>query len=141
MLPKTSWSDPGHPSLFQYQPVENTTEYLDDDDEDSKEEEEDTRGITWNNIIFLPFNPVFKLIVLCCAIVKVVIGPIQAVFPTIYCDDDRVQSSGMVILKFSYLYICDIIYGIDTFFHILHNGEARRRRARKIRREEISIPS
>ncbi|KAF9415416.1 hypothetical protein HW555_006943 [Spodoptera exigua] len=76
--------------------------------------------IEWSNLIFLPFHPVFKLFVLVTVFIKVMLGPIQAVYPIIYCNDVMDYHPVLICIKYSYWYLCDVIYGIDTFLHIVH---------------------
>ncbi|KAH9636000.1 hypothetical protein HF086_005852 [Spodoptera exigua] len=76
--------------------------------------------IEWSNLIFLPFHPVFKLFVLVTVFIKVMLGPIQAVYPIIYCNDVMDYHPVLISIKYSYWYLCDVIYGIDTFLHIVH---------------------
>ncbi|XP_045498248.1 uncharacterized protein LOC123696222 [Colias croceus] len=90
--------------------------YEDDEDEELNEDQ----NICWSNLLFLPFNPTFKAIVLVVVIIKTVLGPIQAVYPIVYCWDTLDYDTSLILLKSAYLYLCDPIYSIDTLLHILH---------------------
>ncbi|CAG4956404.1 unnamed protein product [Colias eurytheme] len=90
--------------------------YEDDEDEELNEDQ----NIRWSNLLFLPFNPTFKAIVLVVVIIKTVLGPIQAVYPIVYCWDTLDYDTSLILLKSAYLYLCDPIYSIDTLLHILH---------------------
>uniref|UniRef100_A0A2H1VVY2 SFRICE_007402 n=1 Tax=Spodoptera frugiperda TaxID=7108 RepID=A0A2H1VVY2_SPOFR len=76
--------------------------------------------IEWSNLIFLPFQPVFQLFVLLSVIVKVLLGPIQSVYPIVYCGEVMDQTPVLLFIKYCYWYFCDALYGIDTFLHIVH---------------------
>uniref|UniRef100_A0A2H1WZX0 SFRICE_009550 n=1 Tax=Spodoptera frugiperda TaxID=7108 RepID=A0A2H1WZX0_SPOFR len=76
--------------------------------------------IEWSDLIFLPFHPVFKLFVLAAVLIKVMLGPIQAVYPIVYCNDVMDYHPVLIGIKYCYWYFCDSIYGIDTFLHIVH---------------------
>ncbi|XP_038210062.1 uncharacterized protein LOC119830942 [Zerene cesonia] len=91
--------------------------YYEDDEEDELEEDQ---NICWSNLLFLPFNPTFKAIVLVVVIIKTVLGPIQAVYPIVYCWDTLDFDTNLILLKSAYLYLCDPIYSVDTLLHILH---------------------
>ncbi|XP_052741512.1 uncharacterized protein LOC112050590 [Bicyclus anynana] len=98
-----------------------------DDEEESDSEE---TNIRWSNLIFLPFNPVFNSVVVTMVIIKTILGPIQSVYPIVYCWNTMDYVPFLVWIKILYLYICDPIYGVDTFLHILHRqvtDEAMRR--------------
>ncbi|XP_072948799.1 uncharacterized protein [Epargyreus clarus] len=90
---------------------------------DEDEEEfalEDDNGIQWSNIIFLPFHSVFKLFVLISVIIKTILGPIQSVYPIVYCWNVMSLNPHLHIIQYLYMYCCDPIYGIDTFLHMVH---------------------
>ncbi|CAK1556427.1 unnamed protein product [Leptosia nina] len=93
------------------------SKYYDDDEE---EEVDGDQIIHWSNLLFLPFNPTVKAIVLIAVIIKTVMGPIQAVYPIVYCWDTLDYDTSLILLKGAYLYLCDPIYSIDTLLHILH---------------------
>ncbi|XP_022838087.1 uncharacterized protein LOC111365121 [Spodoptera litura] len=76
--------------------------------------------IEWSDLIFLPFHPVFKLFVLVAVLIKVMLGPVQAVYPIVYCNDVMDYHPVLIGIKYCYWYFCDSIYGIDTFLHIVH---------------------
>nr|XP_032517842.1 LOW QUALITY PROTEIN: uncharacterized protein LOC116770465 [Danaus plexippus plexippus] len=101
------------------------TSYEDEKEEEEEEEESEEINFRWRNLIFLPFHPFFKGIVIYIVIIKTILGPINAVFPIIHC-----WKTPLYTFKFCYLYLCDPIIGIDTFLHILHRqvtDEAMRR--------------
>ncbi|KAH9636001.1 hypothetical protein HF086_005853 [Spodoptera exigua] len=88
---------------------------------ESKTETLEESKIEWSNLIFLPFHPVFQLFVLCSVFLKVVLGPIQSVYPIVYCSDVMDRTPVLLFIKYCYWYFCDAIYGIDTFLHIVHS--------------------
>ncbi|XP_030020261.2 uncharacterized protein LOC115440191 [Manduca sexta] len=90
-----------------------------EDEEDDEELLEETH-IEWSNLIFLPFHPVFKLAVLFSVIVKSILGPIQSVYPIVYCSNVMDRDPFLFFIKYFYWYCCDAIYGVDTFLHIVH---------------------
>ncbi|CAH4027134.1 unnamed protein product [Pieris brassicae] len=92
------------------------THYYEDDEDDLDSEE----NIQWSNLLFLPFNPTFKAIVLVVVILKTILGPIQAAYPIVYCWDTMDYDTSLSLIKFAYLYLCDPIYSVDTLLHILH---------------------
>ncbi|XP_045487137.1 uncharacterized protein LOC110995240 [Pieris rapae] len=92
------------------------TNYYEDDEEDLDGEQ----NIQWSNLLFLPFHPTFKAIVLVVVILKTILGPIQAAYPIVYCWDTLDYDTSLSLIKFAYLYLCDPIYSIDTLLHILH---------------------
>ncbi|XP_045772841.1 uncharacterized protein LOC123872557 [Maniola jurtina] len=99
-------------------------------DEEDEEADSDETYISWSNLIFLPFHPVFKCLVVTVVIIKTILGPIQSVYPIVHCWDTMNYEPFLVLIKILYLYICDPIYGVDTFLHILHRqvtDEAMRR--------------
>nr|XP_049707437.1 uncharacterized protein LOC110381372 isoform X2 [Helicoverpa armigera] len=77
-------------------------------------------GIQWSNLIFLPFHPIFEMFIVFGVCIKVVLGPIQAVYPIVYCSELMEKHSFLTFIKYFYLYFCDSLYGIDTFLHIVH---------------------
>ncbi|CAH0398459.1 unnamed protein product [Chilo suppressalis] len=94
------------------------TKFDDSDQEDDDVPEEN--HITWSDLFFLPFHPVFKLIVLMSVIVKCMLGPIQAVYPIIHCSDVIDKNLYLSVMKYFYTYFSDVIYFLDTFLHIIH---------------------
>ncbi|CAK1580027.1 unnamed protein product [Parnassius mnemosyne] len=101
--------------------------YEDDEDDDSPLEE---NYIRWSNLLFLPFHPVAKLLVLLSVIVKSILGPLQSIYPIVYCWDVLDRNIYLWLIKAFYFYGCDLIYGIDTCLHIMHRqvtDEAMRR--------------
>ncbi|XP_052757633.1 uncharacterized protein LOC113519257 [Galleria mellonella] len=108
--------------------LENDDEETDDDD-DSNEDV----PIQWSNLIFLPFHPVFKIIVLFSVILKTILGPIQSVYPIVYCSNVMDTNWFTSILKYYYLSLCDIFYFIDTLLHIIHRQVA----DKAVRREHL----
>ncbi|CAH2230056.1 jg20265 [Pararge aegeria aegeria] len=99
------------------------------DEEDEETDSEET-CIRWSNLIFLPFHPVFKCLVVTMVIIKTILGPIQSVYPIVYCWTTMDYVPFLLFIKIVYLYFCDPIYGVDTFLHILHRqvtDEAMRR--------------
>ncbi|XP_013144136.1 PREDICTED: uncharacterized protein LOC106107699 isoform X2 [Papilio polytes] len=100
------------------------------DDDDYEDEPSGESSINWSNLIFLPFHPVFKFLVLLSVIAKSTFGPLQAVYPIIYCSDVLDYNIYLFLLKYFYMYCSDVIYGIDTCLHIMHRqvtDEAMRR--------------
>ncbi|XP_063825927.1 uncharacterized protein LOC135075413 [Ostrinia nubilalis] len=91
------------------------TEHDDDDDEDDEESQ-----ICWSDVIFLPFNPVFKMFVLVSVIAKSILGPVRSVYSITHCSPIMDQYIYLTFVKYFYWYFCDIIYFADTFFHIVH---------------------
>ncbi|XP_050351167.1 uncharacterized protein LOC126773950 [Nymphalis io] len=91
-------------------------------DLDEKYEEGDTEksSIRWSNVLFMPFHPVFRSIVIAVVIIKTTIGPIQSVYPIVYCWETMEEVPELAFIKMLYLYFCDTIYGLDTFLHMLH---------------------
>lgn len=43
------------------------------DDKDSEDEDDLDTTINWSNLIFLPFNPIFRLCVLVVALMKIIL--------------------------------------------------------------------
>ncbi|XP_068633507.1 uncharacterized protein [Battus philenor] len=87
-------------------------------------------NIRWSNLLFLPFHPVFKFMVLLSVIVKSIFGPLQSVYPIVYCWDVLDHDIYLCLIKYFYVYCSDLIYGIDTCLHIMHRqvtDEAMRR--------------
>ncbi|XP_075977962.1 uncharacterized protein LOC142977760 [Anticarsia gemmatalis] len=76
--------------------------------------------IEWSNLIFLPFHPVFKLLVLASVILKTTLGPLQSVYPILYCSSFMDSHIILQMTKNYYWYFADIIYSIDTLLHITH---------------------
>ncbi|XP_069359581.1 uncharacterized protein [Maniola hyperantus] len=105
-------------------------EHQSDLDEEDEEADSDETYIHWTNLIFLPFHPVFKCIIVTVVIIKTILGPIQSVYPIVHCWDTMDYEPFLVLIKILYLYFCDPLYGVDTFLHILHRqitDEAARR--------------
>ncbi|XP_045447816.1 uncharacterized protein LOC123656152, partial [Melitaea cinxia] len=88
------------------------TTYEEDDAEDTE--------IRWSNLLFLPFHPIFRGIVIFMVVIKTILGPIQSVYPIVYCWETMDVVPLWSFIKFLYLYCCDPIYGLDTFLHMLH---------------------
>ncbi|XP_053610026.1 uncharacterized protein LOC128675003 isoform X2 [Plodia interpunctella] len=86
-----------------------------DDDEDYDDAE-----IQWSDAIFIPFNPIFQLIVLFCVIHKTFLGPIEAAFSLSACSD--IMDLHIITKGISYFYsvFANGIYFLDTFLHIVH---------------------
>nr|XP_037868548.1 uncharacterized protein LOC101743360 isoform X2 [Bombyx mori] len=89
-------------------------------EDDGEDDENIDSNIEWSNLIFLPFHSGFKLMVLFSVLIKSVLGPIQSVYPIVYCLDVMDQNMCLSFVKYFYWYCCDTIYGVDTFLHIVH---------------------
>ncbi|XP_061716616.1 LOW QUALITY PROTEIN: uncharacterized protein LOC133524547, partial [Cydia pomonella] len=92
--------------------------YRDDDDKDDEEDDEADR-LEWMNIIFLPFHPVFRLMVLISVILRINLSALESLYP-MYCSDVMDTNVYLVIIKYLHEYFCDVIYGLDTLLHIVH---------------------
>ncbi|XP_046965855.1 uncharacterized protein LOC124534190 [Vanessa cardui] len=93
---------------------------ISDLDEKYEEGYTDETSIRWSNVLFIPFHPVFRSVVIAVVIIKTIIGPIQSVYPIVYCWDTMEDIPELSFIKLLYLYFCDPIYGLDTFLHMLH---------------------
>jgi hypothetical protein len=47
-------------------------------------------------------------------------GPIEAVFSIVHCTNVMDRDVYLSVIKYCYWYLCDLIYFVDTFFHIVH---------------------
>ncbi|KAJ8731552.1 hypothetical protein PYW07_004716 [Mythimna separata] len=81
---------------------------------------QDQSHIEWSNLIFLQFHPVFRMIMVAVAILKVMMGPIQSVYPIVYCNDVMDYHPVLIFIKYFYFFCCDALYAIDTFLHMAH---------------------
>ncbi|CAH2096427.1 unnamed protein product [Euphydryas editha] len=89
-------------------------------DENNEEEDTEDTEIRWSNLLFLPFHPIFKGVVIIMVVIKTILGPVQSVYPIVYCWETMDVVPLWSFIKFLYLYCCDPIYGLDTFLHMLH---------------------
>ncbi|XP_063536007.1 uncharacterized protein LOC134745846 [Cydia strobilella] len=93
--------------------------YQDDDDKDDEEDDDEADSLEWMNIIFLPYNPVFRLMVLFSVLLRINMAAIESLYP-INCSDVMDTNFYLVIIKYLHEYFCDVIYGLDTLLHIVH---------------------
>ncbi|XP_049873447.1 uncharacterized protein LOC126371992 [Pectinophora gossypiella] len=97
-----------------------TSRYDDDDDITSLSSEfREEESIRWINIIFLPFQLWWQVLVLCAVLIKCFMGPLMAIFPIVRCSS-AVQDVYYNYLEFTYRYVVDSLYIIDIFLHIIH---------------------
>ncbi|KAL0883348.1 hypothetical protein ABMA27_016755 [Loxostege sticticalis] len=89
-------------------------------DDDDEEEEEEESQINWSDVIFLPFNPVFKTFVLFSVVAKSLLGPVRSVYSIVHCSEIMDKYVVLSFVKYYYWYLCDMIYFCDTFLHIVH---------------------
>ncbi|XP_047991520.1 uncharacterized protein LOC125230427 [Leguminivora glycinivorella] len=94
--------------------------YIEDPDDD-EEDQDEAENLDWVNIIFLPFHPVFRLVVLISVILRINLTAIEALYP-IYCSDVMNSHVYLIVIKHLHEYFCDIIYGVDTLLHIIHRS-------------------
>ncbi|XP_053609987.1 uncharacterized protein LOC128674978 isoform X1 [Plodia interpunctella] len=92
-----------------------TKEEFEEDDDEYDEPE-----MHWSDIIFIPFNPIFQLVVLICVIHKSFLGPLEAVFDITNCTADMDANIITQGIKYFYSVFANGIYCLDTFLHIVH---------------------